>query len=1141
MVTAPSRAARRRRPAHAVRLTALAAAEPQMLEVRRRDTIASLAARQRFRAPHIAVLNGEPVLRKQGGWLRRLKRGDELMFVECAAGGGGVKNVFRMALNIALVMSATAILGPAGLGLTGVAYAAGVAGAYVAAGYLVNALLPPETPGGSGFRSGSTASPTYSLNSSQNAARLGGVRPRLYGRHLVVPDLDAAPYTEYAGNDQYLYQVLNVSLGEVAVRELRLVDTVLWDDVDGYSDVFDGVEIEICAPGEPVTLFPADVVASLEVNALDLPGTNEEGAGAVGPFAANPAGTEATSIAFDSEWRAGAGRYTETGSLANVTTRLRYEARRIDDVGEPVGDWDVLAEKDYVFATLTPQRISERFPVALGRYQARMTRVNDAAHVSDDKARDAVIWSGLRAHIKGVTGSLSCTRIAVRMKASGQLSGLSARLFRVLAVSKLPLFEGFDEAGEAQWSASQETRDLFPIAMDILRNETYGGAVPDERIDIARFAALHDTWAARGDQFDGVFDAKTSVWKALQDVLRLGYAEPQMAGAMVTVTRDEPADAAAMVFTPENIAAGSLGVDYVFVDEDTPDSVIVEYWNEATWSQDEVLCRLAESTADKPARIQLFGCTDRTRAWRYGRRRAAENRYRRIFPRLTSGLEGRLLARGQPVLVSHPLPLWGRALAVESYDPATRLITLEGSAGLDDIGGWLRLRDRRGREWGPVRIEATPVASQAVLNEADVALHGDPATFIVIGDGAERTVASIGIAAGEADHQEGPLRCKVVTGAPGKGEGVELTLVNDDPRVYSADEGDPPPLPVGTTPPYVPARPVLQPLVVSQNIGTAYAPRLAYSVQSAAGASLYVWSISYDHVSWTEIAEGSNAVSGEVDVLPGTVWIACTAIGPGGRDRKEVFRDLTVTEAAPGQVTGIGFDIFFNSAIARFRLPQVSGDVEEGLRGVLLAWAFETGFDPEEEGERAGLARVEPATNRIEFPLAADEVFVRIAAYNVFGEAGLNWSSEFKISRERIDQSSLSETIQNALANAESIEGGVVFKLEDDGRLGGFVLVGGDGEPIEVGIQADLFQISHPGIEGGAPFPLFIADETGVRINNLVAATVTAEQIYAALVSVGRLEGLIFSSPIGEGETLDDAALVIDTTAPYILMRRPAS
>jgi hypothetical protein len=62
-----------------------------------------------------------------------------------------------------------------------------------------------------------------------------------------------------------------------------------------------------------------------------------------------------------------------------------------------------------------------------------------------------------------------------------------------------------------------------------------------------------------------------------------------------------------------------------------------------------------------------------------------------------------------------------------------------------------------------------------------------------------------------------------------------------------------------------------------------------------------------------------------------------------------------------------------------------------------------------------------------------------------------------------------------------------------------------------------------------------------VRINNLVAATVTAEQIYAALVSVGRLEGLIFSSPLGEGETLDDARLVIDTQAPYILMRKPVA
>lgn len=1139
------RRARRQPPPRAVRIaTPFALATPECVAVRRSDTIRTLAARQRFRGPVIAVLNGTPVLRRDRGWSRRLRRGDHLAFIERPAGGEGGKNVFRTALNIAIVLAAIVALGPAGAGLSGAALAGGVLAVQIASGYLLNALLPPETPGGTGFRGGEAASATYTLSTAQNRARLNQVRPKQYGFHLIVPDLDAAPYTEFSGNDQYLFQVLNCGLGDSQTHAVRLAETDIWTEAGGFTGAFEDVELEFLAPGQPVTLFPGGVTSSVEVAGQVLPGTNEEGAGWIGPFAANAAGTAANHLAFDFEWTQGAGRYTDTGGLAAVTTRLRMEARAIGAAGAPLGGWELLKEADYVFSTLTPQRISERFPVASGRYEVRVQRMNDATAAADDKARDAVSWTGLRAYLTGETGSLDCFRIAVRMRASNQLSGLSSRLFRVLQTAKLPVYLGRDAAGAAQWSAPVATRSIFAAAADLMRHPGYGGGLPDARIDLDRFASLETTWVSRGDTFDGVFDSKQSAWTALQDLLRAGRAEPQMAGDVVTVTRDEPRAVARALFSAETIAAGSFSTDYVFADENTPDAVIVEFWNGETWTPDEVLAQLPDSLAVNPARIALFGVTDRTRAWRHGMYLAATHRYRRSFPSFATGLEGRLVARGDKVLVSHPLPQWGASIEVAAYDAAARLLRLADKADLAEGQNWLHLRDGRGRPWGPCRIAAGPGPSQLVLDADDLAALGSPAGFIETGDGRERTLAVTGAAGGAADQAAGPMECLVVTSAPAAGERVTLTLNNDDSRVYTADEGEPPAAATDPVPPSVPARPQLAAISLAQT-GTIYAPRIAYSVPPAAGAELYLWSISYDHVSWTEIKEGSTATSGETEVLPSTVWIACTAIGPGGRDRKEAFRDLTVTEAPPGAVTGLSHKAFAEHAFVDFTLPQSGGATEEGLRGVIARYSALAGFDPEDAlalGDTVLTVRNEPAATRLLVPLTASPTYVRVAAYNVFGEAGLNWSSEISITPSQLTTANFSAAVVEALANATAIEGEWVVRLDANGRIAGVAIVqeGATGDTVTAGWLVDKFQIAHPTINGGDPFPAFVVEEGVVKVNELVANVVTAENIYAALIEVGILFALKLASPLGPGETIDDAKLVIDTQAPYILMRKPA-
>ncbi|MBX3488857.1 host specificity factor TipJ family phage tail protein [Parvibaculum sp.] len=1113
------------------------------------ETLAAIAARARFRGPVVAYVNGRPRLRKNGGWAKRLRARDRLLFRELPAGGGGGKSLLRIALNIAIVLTAGWALGPAGLGLTGLAFSGALAGVHIGASLLLNALLPMPGPQGSGFRGADSPSPTYSLSTAQNRARLGEVKARLYGRHILVPDLDAAPYTEFSGNDQYLMQVLNCGLGDYQVEKLLLADTDLWTDSAGDTGAFEGVTLEFCPPGTPVTLFPTQVVTAAEVTGQELTGANEDGAAEAGGawsgwFVANAPGTEANYLAFDFEWRGGAGRLTDAGGIAAVETRLRMEAQPIDAAGDPAGDAVLLKEETYSFATWTAQRISERFAVAAGRWRVRARRIDDAGHVADNRVRDTVNWTGLRAYLKGAPGSLDCYRIAVRMKAGNQLSGLSARLFKTIQTAKLPVFLGYDEGGAPLWSAPQATRKISAAAGDLLRNDEYGGELPDTRLDLDRLAALDATWEARGDTFDGVFDRRTTLWAGLADILRVGRAEPQMLGDVVTFVRDEPRETVRALFGPQNIAAGSFNLDYVFADEDTPDDVIVRFFDEATWKPAQARAQAGGGAGTKPALLDYFGIVDYEQAWREAAYQAAANRRRRVFPGFAAGLEGRLIARGDAVLVAHPLPQWGGAIEVEGWFAASRLLRLDEAPVLAEAGNWLYLRRRNARPWGPARVTAGPGPRQLVIDEDDLAALGDPSAFISTGGDRDRTMAVVGHApaSGEAGNQGAAMRAIVVSMLGGGGDRVQLALVNDDPAVYAADEGEAPPRETAAPVPLVPAKPALGPIVLSQNLGTRYAPRLAASVLPAAGAVNYVWEISYDNVSWETLKEGSNATQWQGDVETGLVWIAVTAFGQGGaRTRQVAHRNLTVSEEVPGEVTAVDKTPFAQSAFVDFTLPkEADGRTEEGLRGVMARYSAASGFDPEDGGalgETVFTVRNEPATTRLLVPLIAAPTYVRVAAYNAFGEAGLNWSSEISVSPLALTAGDFSEAVQEALANAEAVGAEYVVRIADN-RVVGFALTGG--ATVDLGFLVDKLMIAHPSIDGGTPFPAFVVEGGVVTINEAKIGVLTADKLAAALAEFGTLTALKFHSPIGPGETIDDALLAIDLEAPYIRMKLPS-
>ena len=743
---------------------------------------------EEFECPTICLRNASPVLR--GSWDEtEIGENDLVVFVPLPQGGGGSgKNPLRTILMLA-VMVAAPYLGGLIAGAIGVTSTIGVslitAGVALVGTTLVNVLIPPPKPSAvtSNFSSAPAPSPTYSLQAQGNQARLAQPIPVVYGRHRVFPDLAATPWTEYANNDQYLHQLHCIGQGQYDLEQVRIEDTPIAS--------FEEIETEIVPPGGAVTLFETDVVNAPEVAGQELIGANDRetaittndvgeevttvvGDGWIGPFIANPAGTVAIGIGIDVIMPRGLYYATDSGSFSARTIEWEVEARAVDDDGEVAGEWIALASESVTAAENTPQRKSYRYPIAAGRYEVRARRTNDKS--GEARAGHEIRWGGLKMFLENTPEFGAVTLLAVRMRATDNLSQRSARLVNVIVTRRLPVWEP-----ATSWSEPRATRSLAWAFADAARAK-YGARLDDARIDLAALHALDKVWQSRGDRFDGVFDQGLTVWEALTRIARCGRALPFLQGGVLRIARDAPRTLPVALFGPRNIVKGSFRVQYIMPGEDTADAVTVTYFSERTWTPDEIVAALPDSAteaADKPAAVDLFGCTGPEQAMREGLYMAAANRYRRRIVTFRTELEGLIPTYGDLIAVTHDLPRWGQGGEVTAVDGRTLTLSepLEWDAGDDTATPpthYIALRRRDGSLSGP--WPATPGADERTV-ELGEDLDLEPYT----GADEERTHFAFG--PGEAWG----LRARVLAVRP-RGEQVEITAVGEDDRVHQADE-----------------------------------------------------------------------------------------------------------------------------------------------------------------------------------------------------------------------------------------------------------------------------------------------------------------------------------------------------------------
>ena len=191
--------------------------------------------------------------------------------------------------------------------------------------------------------------------------------------------------------------------------------------------------MEIVPPGQSVTLVPARVHNSGEVAGQEL--LQGTWAGSEGGFVAVPAGSTANRIGVDYVCPYGLFLVNDEGELGSISAQIRFEARQIDDFDAPIGIWFTLGDHVISAASNTPQRFTQSYPVTAGRYAVRATRVD--AKNTTTKAGHEVTWAGLRAYFPGDLVFPDNTVIAMRARASGQLTEVSARRVFVQGVGKV--------------------------------------------------------------------------------------------------------------------------------------------------------------------------------------------------------------------------------------------------------------------------------------------------------------------------------------------------------------------------------------------------------------------------------------------------------------------------------------------------------------------------------------------------------------------------------------------------------------------------------------------------------------------------------------------------------------------------------
>lgn len=496
------------------------------------------------------------------------------------------------------------------------------------------------------------------------------------------------------------------------------------------------------------------LTSSLAVISLDE--TTLEG-GWTGPFSACPEGEVTSEIEIDVFFPGGlVGIGTKKGDIQTRPATVEVQWRPAGSVAP----WSSFT-KTYVQSTKDQIGFTEKIAIDNFRPEVRMRRIG--AKSIEANTSDVVQWYGLRAKLSAPT-SYPVTTLAITVGTSDTLASQSESLIGVRATRILPTLPG----------PVAPTRN--PV--DWVRHVAHSVGYTDDDLDMTELSRLYAIWAARGDWYDDSREGRTTVFEALVDCLRVGFAVPTLEGGVIRPVRDEPRTVYDDMYSPQNMT-GPLQRGFSAVTPDDPDGVDVEFFNETSRQWETVRCRLPGDLGLRAEQLRVTGVTDRTRAWRIGMRRRREIAYRRKTFKFNTEMDALNSGYWGFAALSDDVPGYSQSAQMTGYDLSSRIATVsEPFAWKDSVTHVAAVRRPDGRLAGPF----------VVTRIDDYRLQfAEPLGFVPVLD---LSIELPHVQFGTAELWSYPALLSDIS--PRGTTGAAVEAVNYDARVYEDDDNSPP-------------------------------------------------------------------------------------------------------------------------------------------------------------------------------------------------------------------------------------------------------------------------------------------------------------------------------------------------------------
>lgn len=507
---------------------------------------------------------------------------------------------------------------------------------------LINKVLAPSVP-----KIGSTdlgREPVYSIAPSSNAARQHEALPLLLGSVRYAPDYASLPYTWYEGNEQMMGAIFNAGLNVDRFEGSLLNGNTALDsyqDVDVWTRGFSGM------PEQAIPLF---------TNPDSIDGGELEGSG---EWVTRITSLDTTLIQCDFEIQLyGQGSGMESRSLV-IEGRYRQ-------VGG--GAWIATPTIRINNRSVKPLRRTESFGVELGQYEVAWRNATGGSS-NDGKTVRNVNWTQLKSIQPDDGDYKGQSRVAIKVKATGQLSGSLKEIKGDFVARAMPVWNGsaWVQATTPENGLSNPGAQILLLARGIYvddpdvsggRRLVAGMGLPDDQIDIEGLKAFMLHCTANNLRHDALISDDRSNLDLMNQIARCGlgsFGYFNGKWGVVWAWDNQPLDGVVNMAT---IKKSTFQVSYELAS--AADGIVFTYLNRETWEQDSIYVYApGKTTMLNPARVTGEGITNTEHAAVMARYHLGQSLYQFKDIQYETDLEHLDYQRMSVLAISHDMTQWG--------------------------------------------------------------------------------------------------------------------------------------------------------------------------------------------------------------------------------------------------------------------------------------------------------------------------------------------------------------------------------------------------------------------------------------------------------------------------------------------------